>query len=176
MRSRLILPLLLLALQPLAAQTPTPEPTPTPGATRTPQWRCFTNGGVYSVGIDRIVSVSVHEYRVDNVARVTEVNIDTVGNALVRFYYLEPAETDAPGGVGQGALEKIREIAEDVIDRSEQAQFLERVIKSYPTSTHAHTIEYRVSSRDELKKIFDSADTAYRTRRPSTVRVGKPSW
>ena len=176
MRSRFLLPFLLLALEPLAAQTPTPEATAVPAPTRVPLWKCITSGGVYEVGLDRFVSVSVHEYRVDNVAKVTEVNIDTVGNALVRFYYLEPAETEVPTGVGQETLQKIRDIAEEAVDRSEQTQLLERVIKSYPTSTHAHTVEYRIASREDLKRIFDSAETAYRTHRPATVRVGKPSW
>ena len=90
----------------------TPAPGSTPGATPAPtnilMWRCNLPGGSYSVALRAIVSVSSHEYLVDGVARVTEVNIDTVGNALARFYYIEPAAPNSPIGLGNATIQPRR--------------------------------------------------------------------
>src|SRR5689334_15622745 len=96
------------------AQSPSPSPPSSPGPSGSPGpsppppnnlWRCDLPGGTYEVAIPAIVSVSRHEYVVDAVARVVEVNVDTQGNMAVRFYYIEPATPKAPGGVGQSAVD-----------------------------------------------------------------------
>jgi hypothetical protein len=45
------------------------------------------------------------------------------------------------------------------------------VVKSYPTTTHARTVEYRLQSREELNKIFDAADEAFRLQKQKTVKI-----
>ena len=144
---------------PLLAQTPAAA-TPTPG--RTPEWRCTLPGGVYVVPLRSMVGVAMHEYVVDGVARVTEVNIDTTGNALVRFYFLEPITPQTPLGAGQATLNKLQELAEEAASRSGQEEAWKKVVKTYPGSTHAHTIEFRLDSKEQLQKIFGSADQALR--------------
>jgi len=137
----------------------TPSGTPTP--TNILMWRCNLPGGSYSVALRSIVSVSLHEYLVDGVARVTEVNIDTQGNALARFYYIEPTTPASPIGLGQATIEKAQQLLQQGAAASGQDVW-QKVIKNYPTTTHAHTIEYRVTDKDTLTNLFTSAEGALR--------------
>ena len=118
-----------------------------------------------------IVSVSLHEYVVDGAARVTEMNVDTVGNALVRFYFLEPMIPRSPVALGQSLVDRAQEQAGQAIARTGQEDAWKKVSKSYPGSTHAHTIEFRVDSQDELRKLFTSADRAFRTMKEEAISV-----
>ena len=164
------------------AQTPRPTPrpaaspgtsasvTPTPEPAQQPIWRCDLPGGSYEVAVRAIVSVSSHEYVIDGAARVTEVNVDTQGNMAVRFYFIDPNTPSAPDGLGQSALDKIGELTKQAAARTAQDDLWKRVVKSYPTTTHSHTIEYRLESADEVKKIFTSADAAFRSGRGATVK------
>ena len=135
----------LFLLAPLVALGQAASPTP-PVATRIPLWRCDLQGGVYEVALRSIVSISTHEYVADGVARVTEMNIDTNGNMAVRFYYLEPITPTTPGGIGQSALDRAQALAQQAAGRVNADQIWEKVVKNYPTSTHAHTVEYRLES------------------------------
>ncbi|CAN5700531.1 hypothetical protein BH20VER1_BH20VER1_11730 [soil metagenome] len=166
--------LLLLALCSTAfAQTPSPAPpaTPSPAATpadpplvdRQPVWRCELPGGVAEVAVRSIVSVSSHEYVVDAVSRVVEVNIDTLGHMALRFYYIEPQTPAAPTGAGQSAFDRARELAKDLSGRTGMDATLRRAAKNYPTTTHSHTIEYRLESEEQLQRILASASAAFRS-------------
>lgn len=158
----------------LAAQTATPSPTPKPDASVNHRlWKCITPGGTYEVLVSAIVSVSMSEYIVNNEADVNEVNVDTRGNALVRFYYIEPVTPNAPNGIGQMAIDKAKELAEEAKDRTQQDSW-DKVQKTYPTTTHAHTIEYRVDSLDQLNQIFHSADQAFEKGSGTTLVIQPP--
>ena len=113
-----------------------------------------------------IVSVSSHEYVVDGTARVTEVNIDTIGAALARFYFLEPNAPNAPMGVGASTLERAQQLLQEGADRTGQDVW-KKVVKSYPVTTHAKTIEYRVMDKATLQKLYESAESALRLNRNS---------
>jgi hypothetical protein len=149
--------------------SPTPSATPLSGAA-IPLWRCVLPGGTYEVAIRCIVSVSEHEYIVDGAARVTEVNVDTLGSMAVRFYYLEPLTPNSPIGLGQSAINKAQELAQNLATRAGQEEVWQKVVKSYPTTTHARTIEYRLESKDDLDKLFKSADKAFREARPGNFK------
>jgi hypothetical protein len=154
-----------------ASVTPTPTPAPTPTATATRNlWTCTLPGGTYQVLVSAILSVSTHEYIVDGAARVTEVNVDTPGQLAVRFYYIEPAVVAGPGGLGAATFGKVQSILSDAADRSGTDAW-KKVVKSYPTTTHARTIEYRVSSKDSLVKIYTSAANCQATGKADTVSV-----
>jgi hypothetical protein len=150
-------------------QAPTPSPASTPELRNI--WRCDLPGGTYEVATRAIISVSRHEYVVDGVARVTEVNVDTQGNMAVRFYYIEPNTAKAPLGVGQSALDRVSDLAKEAAQRAGGGDVWKRVIKSYPTTTHAHTIEYRVESDEELKKIFTSVQNAFESGHGETLKL-----
>jgi hypothetical protein len=149
----------------LHAQQPTPVPE-----TRINMWRCNLPGGSYSVALRSIVAVSSHEYLIDGAVRVTEVNIDTSGNALARFYFLEPNIPNSPLGIGTGTLEKAQQMLQEGADKTGQDVW-KKVTKNYPTTTHAHTIEYRVADKATLTKLFESAESALRLNR-NTVFAG----
>jgi hypothetical protein len=115
--------------------------------------------------------VSSHEYIVDGAARVTEVNVDTQGNMAVRFYYIEPLTPKTPSGIGQSAIDRATELAKEAAGRTGQDEVWQRVIKSYPTTTHSHTIEYRVSSEEKLKQIMASVQNAFESGRGTTLTM-----
>lgn len=149
--------------------SPTPTPSPTPAPTRN-LWMCNTPGGNYQVLVSAMLSVSTQEYIVDGAARVTEVNIDTQGQFAVRFYYIEPATVSGPGGIGAATFGKVQDVLSQAADRS-GSDVWKKVVKSYPTTTHARTIEYRVGSKDSLTKIFTSATNSHATGKADAVTI-----
>ena len=164
--------LLLIGIAHLSAQDSSPTPTPAPGTGGLQNlWRCTTPGGTYEVALRSIVSVSSCEYLVDAAARVHEVNIDTTGNMAVRFYFIEPVVPNAPFGIGQATINKVQELATEASERTGQDDIWKKVVKNYPTTTHSHTIEYRVDSQSGLDAIFASAEKAFRTGRGEQYTV-----
>jgi len=154
------------------AQSPSPPASPTPTPPHIPMWRCDLPGGTYEVAIRAILSVSTHEYIVDGAARVTEMNIDTPGSLAVRFYYIEPVISSSPLGIGQSTLDKVKELAEEAGERASAGdQPWQKVVKNYPTTTHAHTIEYRLDSKDQVQNLFNSADQAFRLNQDTDIKV-----
>ncbi len=157
------------------AATPSATPTPAPQATAVPTrnlWTCTLPGGTYQVLVSAILSVSTHEYVVDGAARVTEVNVDTSGQFAVRFYFIEPVVASGPGGIGAATLGKVQGLLTEAAERS-GTEAWKKVVKSYPTTTHARTIEYRVSSKDSLTQIFTSAANAQATGKAGQVSISQ---
>jgi len=135
------------------------EVSPTPDQLRRGIWRAELPGGEYIVRLSAITSVSLHEYIVDGAARVAEVNIATSGSELARFYFLEPYPK--PPVAAQKALNAIENKAKEASARFETGDLRVKVVKSYPTTTHAHTVEYRLSDRESLSKLFKSIEDAW---------------
>lgn len=155
-----------------APQPPTPNPAPRkPLPSTRPMFRSELPGGTYGVAVEHIVSVSNHEYVVDGVARVNEVNIDTVGNVVVRYYFLEPNKPTLPSGLGAAAVQKAEELFKQGADKTGQDEAWKKVMKNYPASTHSHTVEYRLEKREDLEKIFNAADEAFRTQQSKMVKI-----
>jgi hypothetical protein len=175
---RVLLPLLF-ASSTLFAQTPAPQGQP--GQAQTPQqqqpvqsnrpiWRVNLPGGTYELVVGAILGVSSHEYVVDGAARVTEVNVDTTGQFAVRFYALEPAVVAGPGGIGAATIGKVQSLMTEAAERSGTDAW-KKVMKSYPTTTHQRTVEYRVGSKESLNKIFSSASRSLRTGRGDELTI-----
>ena len=156
----------------LHAQTPAATATPAPSGTQTtqPLWRCTLPGGIYEVAVRAIVAVTVHEYLVDGAARVTEVNIDTTGSLLARFYFIEPNTPNAPMGIGGSVIDKAQQLLTEGVERTGQDAW-KKVMKSYPTTTHARTVEYRLTSKDQINKIYESAEESFRLNRNKTLKI-----
>jgi hypothetical protein len=118
---------------------------------------------------DAVLSISKQAY-VTATFRVLEVNIVTDGPALLRIYHsrpLRPGElqealgraADASGLPGtsiiktplppqvEAAARKSAETADSITS--------DTVIKEYPLATHAHTLEFRLASRNELLELHD---------------------
>lgn len=94
-----------------AADGTTPE-KPKAGETPGPNrfWQATVNGGHFMVALDRIASVSRHKYVLDGALIVDEVTVDTVGQALARFYFMTPITDAAPGNSVAGIANRSREL------------------------------------------------------------------
>lgn len=116
-----------------------------------------------------VLSISMQEY-VTAAFRVLELNIVSDGPALLRIYHsrpLRPGELQSALGKAaqasglpglsiintplppqvEAASRRGRKIADTITS--------DTVIKEYPLATHAHTIEFRISSRNELLELHD---------------------
>lgn len=142
-------------------------------SSRTPFWKATVGGGHYMVRLDRIASISRHRYLLDGAVIVDEVTVDTAGQALARFYHLSPV-TDALGvdSVGRVA-ERGREILQQAAGRV-GSDIQNMVVKKYPDTTHARTIEYRVESGAQLTALYDSLRAAWESGRGRELTIQQP--
>ncbi|MDB6150424.1 MAG: hypothetical protein JWQ44_1872 [Chthoniobacter sp.] len=153
------------------AQAPVP-PTPSGTQAAIPLFRATLPGGTYEVAVRAIIAVTSHEYLIDGAVRVTEVNIDTSGSLLARFYYLEVNKPNTPLGIGSSGVEQAERLLKEGADKTGQDVW-KRVVKNYPTTTHARTVEYRVENLEQLTKIYDGAEQALRLQRDMRVTIEK---
>ena len=159
----------LVAALPGHAQTPSVNPEDSKKTEDSPQsnrfWQATLPGGHYMVALDRISSVSRHRYvLLDGSAIVDEVTIDALGQALARFYYIAPV-TDAATGSQTGAIaSRIAGRAGELIDKAADTAGTsahQMVIKKFPETTHARTIEYRLLSAEELTGLYSSIRSSW---------------
>lgn len=159
------LPILLL-VSPLASAQNQPTANQKSEDTELPNrfWQARMSGGHYMVAIDRISSISRHEYVLNGNAVVDEVTVDTIGQAIARFYFIRPL-TDTMTGSNTGAvIGGIAERGEELLERATSiagTNAHEKVVKTYPTTTHARAIEYRVQSAEALSALYNSVRTAW---------------
>ena len=122
-------------------------------------WQADLPGGSYTVALDQITSISKHSYIIDGNISVTEVVIDTNGNALTRFYYLEPAG-QGTSDLASKIAQRGKELLDEVSDRT-GVNANSAVVKQYPVTTHAKTVEFHISNIVALDALFNSARTAW---------------
>ena len=149
----------------LNAQTQPPTPDQ---ASPLRAWEAEFERGHYLVWLNSISSISKHEYVADTAARVVEVNIATNSSVQARFYFLEPVTKQIDSGVlgaSQSALEKAKAVVTGVAERVAPGSTDMRVVKNYPTSTHAHTVEFILETEDELNSLYASLTQAVKTGR-----------
>ena len=125
-------------------------------------WEANLTGGNYVVALSRITSVSRHRYVLDGAIIVDEVTIDTEGQSLARFYFLSPATTAGPVSSTAALAERAVEIANNAA-KEKGSTLQDMVVKKYPDTTHARTVEYRVNSEAQLAALYQSAKTAWQT-------------
>ncbi len=133
--------------------------------TRDGLWDGRLKGGSYLVRSNQIVALSKHEYVADGTARVVEVNLTLNSNLTVRFYFLEPVRLEGGGviGAGQQAIDRARALVQDAAGRVSPTLTEPKVVKSYPVSTHAHTVEFVLGSEDRLNSLHASLERSFRT-------------
>lgn len=137
-------------------------------------WSVTLPGGDYTVALDRIASVSIHEYVLDGANVITEVVIDTNGRALVRFYHVRSVLDD----VGSGNGGRIVERGKELIDRAGQragTNVQNLPPKSYPATSHAGMIEYRLANLNDLKAIHGSAKGSWESGQGKHLTVKPPT-
>jgi hypothetical protein len=172
----LILLFSLISLSSLQAQTapsqaPTSPTTPQQEETQDGLWQGTLAGGRYVVRANAIIALSKHEYISDGVARVVEVNLTLNSAQVVRFYFLEPVkpETNSTAiATGTQALEKAKGLFEQAAGRVSPTLTQPRVVKNYPTSTHAHTVEFVLKEEARLDSLLQSLERSLRTGRGRT--------
>ena len=133
---------------------------PTPGNF----WQATLPGGNYQVALDRIASVSRHKYLLDGAFVVDEVTVDTVGQAIARFYYITPVTSAIPGNSVADLANRGRDMV-DKVAKQAGSDLQNMVIKKYPETTHARTIEYRMSSEASLTGLMASVKTSWESGR-----------
>ncbi|MEI7928404.1 MAG: hypothetical protein WCH40_07625 [Verrucomicrobiales bacterium] len=171
--------LFVLFASPLRAQTPAPAADPAgngngtgttnPTDAKTAEsdgprhfWQASVPGGNYMVAIDRISSISMQTYMLDAAVVVHEVTIDTTGQALARFYYIEPPVT--PSGGANQLIDRGRQVVDQIGKRTGNDSGT-MVVKKYPETTHAKTVEYRLLSETELDALYKSLKDTWETGR-----------
>jgi len=138
--------------QPPAAGQPAPEDSPRRF------WQATLPGGHYMVALDRITSISQQTYLLDGAVVVHEIDVDTVGQALARFYFLEPVKS--PSSAANQIIERGREILEKEGERS-GTDVATMVVKKYPETTHAKCLEYRLERAEDLDALYKSLREAW---------------
>ena len=134
-------------------------------------WRCELPGGIFVVSLPTISSVSTHEYVVDGAARVTELTVATNSAVVARFYFLEPMVAKSPVGAAQSLIDKAQQKIQEGANRTGMEEVWKKVVKNYPLATHAHTVEYRLESVDQITKLQKSLETAWRTNKETLIKV-----
>lgn len=117
-----------------------------------------------------VQSISKQEY-VTATYRVTELNIVTQGTALLRIYHSRPLRAGelqqalgdsmnaagVPGGatiIQRPLPPQVQAMADRASGAAESATST-TVMKEYPIATHAHTIEFRIDTLNELLELHD---------------------
>ena len=141
-------------------------------------WQANVGGGHYMVALGTITAVSRHKYLLDGAIVVDEVTVDTTGQALARFYFLSPVSDKLTGnGLGNTAARIVDRGREIVDNRADDAgtDVHTMVVKKFPETTHAHCIEYRLLSAEELSGLFNSVRTAWETGHGRSFSIKKTS-
>lgn len=107
---------------------------------------------------ENINSVSLQEYQAGPYS-VTEVTIDMTGSPLqLRIYHTEmPTPADAKASISGTPTSvnippAVQKAAEKGTERANKVQ--PPVIKDYPITTHAKTLEFRVNQKEELLNFY----------------------
>lgn len=171
LRSALILTALLAALTAVSAQDPEQPPGETTGDGPGFAWRAELPGGAFMVSLAALRHVSVHEYLVPGVGKITELTIDAGGSVAARFYAVSPPDIQAPSGAAQSVLDRAKEVFAEARDRADPAGLSRSVIKDYPNTTHAHTVEYLLSSPEAVRKLHQHLEDAWTRGRGASIKI-----
>jgi hypothetical protein len=171
MSKKPLLPLLMLSLAitcPSHGQNPPANPANPQKTEDSPQsnrfWQATLPGGHYMVALDRISAVSRHQYVLDGAVIVDEVTIDSLGQALARFYFIQPITASAAGNSAGAAAGRIVDRASELVDKAGRTAGVDvhqMVVKKFPETTHSKTIEYRLLSAEELGALHNSVRAAW---------------
>ena len=133
-------------------------------------WQASVPGGHYMVAIDRIASISMHQYVLDAQLLVTEMVIDTNGRSLARFYYVTAVAEES----GSASAARIVGKGRELLDRAGQragTNALDLAQKNYPATSHAGMIEYRMMDLRDLNALYKSLQNAWETGKGRKITV-----
>ncbi len=167
----LITALLLVTAAIASAQTPAPSggTNPSENDSNPRFWQAsFSNGGHYLVKLDRISSASKHEYIGNGSARVVEVTIGSDSAVVARFYFFEPVGKDSAVAAANVVINRVEDTVKDAAGRASPTLGRLNVVKDYPNTTHAHTVEYALQDEATLNSLYASLMQAINTGRGRT--------
>ena len=127
-------------------------------------WQATLPGGEYLVALSRITAVSHHTYLLNGGIIVNEVTVDTDGQSLARFYYLAPV-TDATNSTTASNLADRGKQLLDMANERVGGDLNTMVVKKYPETTHARTVEYRLLDEKDLLALYGSVSSAWQSGR-----------
>lgn len=133
-------------------------------------WQATLPCGNYMVAIDRISSISMHEYVLDGQLLVTEVVVDTSGRALARFYHVASVTEAAGANTATRLAERGRQLVDQAGERA-GTNVHNLAQKNYPTTSHAGMVEYRVLNLNDLKALYKSLQSAWESNRGKTITI-----
>jgi Ni/Co efflux regulator RcnB len=133
-------------------------------------WQATLPSGNYMVSIDRISSISMHEYVLDSQLLVTEMVVDTSGRALARFYHVASVTEAAAGTTTAKAAERGRQLIDQAGERA-GTNVHNLAQKNYPTTSHAGMVEYRVLNLNDLKALYKSLQSSWESNRGKTITI-----
>lgn len=128
----------------------------------------FSNGGHYLVKLNQVTFASKHEYIGNGAARVIEVTIGCDTSVVARFYFLEPVGKDSSIAAANVAINRLEQVTKDVAGRVSPTAARLNVVKDYPNTTHAHTVEYVVQDEATLGSLYSSLMQAINSGRGRT--------
>ena len=114
------------------------------------------------VALNRITSISKHTYMVGSLV-ITEVVVDTDGNSLVRFYAADTAGANSDANLLKNTQDRLKELTRE--KGSQAGVSGTPVIKDYPNTTHAKTVEFNVESVGTLNSLYSSVKRAWERNR-----------
>ncbi|MEM9400670.1 MAG: hypothetical protein AAF984_10715 [Verrucomicrobiota bacterium] len=139
---------------------------------RSPHWYGTFRTGSYWVRLVSITSVSMHDYLVDGAMKVSEVTIDTTGATTARFYVAEEYTPESPVALPSSVMSHVQDRTKDMISRAGQDELAyNTVIKNYPQTTHAKTVEFRLADMDELDALYKSVVAAFRSGKGRSFKI-----
>jgi len=153
---------------PTQPQQPAQQKTTDDTNTPTRFWQASVGGGHYMVALDRISAISRHRYVLDGALIVDEVNVDALGQALVRFYFITPITEEMSGNGVAGAAVRAVDRGKELLDRTASragTDVQNMVVKKYPDTTHSKTVEFRVQTAQQLTELYQSVRTAWESGR-----------
>ncbi|MEK7951285.1 hypothetical protein [Luteolibacter soli] len=133
-------------------------------------WQASLPGGHYMVAIDRIASISMHEYLLDEQLIVHEVVVDTNGRGLARFYHVVTVAENSNSATARELVAKGKELL-DKAGQKAGTDVKDMVQKNYPTTSHAGMVEYRLMDLRDLNALYKSLKNAWETGKGRKITV-----
>lgn len=116
-------------------------------------WRATIDEAVIAVPLRSVEYYGVQIYDTDSQTRVRELTICTESQSLIRIYYIEPL-----GTTSERLADKAKRLQQ--IARSAGKEDWPYPFKQYPTTTHAHMVEYRVAKEETVGQLYDHLEAA----------------
>lgn len=138
-------------------------------------WIAQLPGGQFIIPLSKLVSVARQQYIVDGSMLVYELSIDTLGPSQTRIYFIEPITSNSAINAPKVITDRAKELVGSGSSRVSGGNIDINTIvsKNYPATTHSKTIEYRVSSLQELDAVQNSLVTAWQRGRGRSYSTEK---